>query len=467
MPLFFFINKHLRGNMVVDFSNFYLTVNKKFWDFIESKCRIRVSLGGAGSGKSFSAFQEIAYKILVEPGHNYLICRKVANTNKTSTYALFKQVLSHMGLTDLFTENKSDLTFTVKETGYMVIFKGLDDIEKLKSITFPKGVLTDVVIEEASEVSQKDFDQLNIRLRGQKPSSIPFQLTLLLNPINETHWIKREFFDLKSYQKSTSVYIIHSTYLDNEYIDEDYKAILEGYKDIDYEYYKVYCLGEWGSYGNVIFNNYTVEKSPYTEDDFDAVYTGMDFGHTHPSMIIKTGLKDGVMYSYAELCVVGKTNKEFIEANKEFDILRPGERCTADSAEPSRIKEWVQFGYSVVPAIKGKDSVSRGIDYIKSHKWVIDPSCVRLIQEVQVYRWQEDKDGTPIEGKPVDIMDDGIKSVIYAFEQLSRLKGKPSTLSGKKSDHKKDLIEAKKEERKKLREAIKAQRKLQREKVKK
>jgi len=453
--------------MKVDFTRFYESINKKFWRFFEDKSRIRISYGGGGSSKSYTEFQEIIYKMLNEDGHNYLICRKVANTNKVSTYALFKQVATSMGVMPLFKENKSDMTYTVKETGYMAIFKGLDDIEKVKSITFPNGVLTDIVVEEASEITQKDFDQLNVRLRGNKPSHIPFQITLLLNPIDDRHWIKREFFDLKSYQKRLSVYNLHSTYLDNEFIDKDYRAVLEGYKDIDYEFYKVYCLGEWGSFGNVIFNNWEVRKCPYKEEDFDGLYNGMDFGSVHPSVIIKSGMKDGVLYSYAELCVVDKTNKEFINAAKEFNLLKANEYCIADSAEPSRIKEWVQHGFGVVPAKKGPDSVTRGIDFIKAHKWVIDPSCVRLIQEVQVYKWKEDKNGDPIEGKPVDIMDDGIKSVMYSLEPLSRMKGKPSVLSGTKTDQKKSLIKVKAEERKKLREAIKAKRKKEREESKK
>jgi phage terminase large subunit len=285
-------------------------MNEAFWPFFESKARVRVSYGGAGSSKSYSCFQDIIYKLVSEPGHNFLICRKVAVTSKTSTFALALQVINDMGLNKLFKINKSDLSITVKLTGYMAVFKGLDDIEKLKSITFPKGILTDVVVEEASEITQADFNQLNVRLRGKKPKGIRFQITLLLNPISDQHWIKREFLDLKSYQKSISVYLLHTTYLDNEFIDEDYRAVLEGYKDIDYEFYRVYCLGEWGTFGDIIFTNWKFAKCPYTENDFDSVYAGQDFGFKHPQVIVKVGFKDGKMYTFKELCVFEKTNKE-------------------------------------------------------------------------------------------------------------------------------------------------------------
>ena len=403
--------------MKIDFSEFFGIINKSFWDFFENKSRIRISYGGGGSGKSVEAFQECIYKLIMEPGHNYLICRKVAATNKTSTYSLFQQLIYNLALntndseanvnvSKYFKINKTDLSITNKLNGNMVIFKGLDDIEKIKSITYPNGVLTDIIIEEASEITQRDFNQLNVRLRGK--AKVPFQITMLLNPINDQHWIKKEFFDLQSYQKKYNVSILKTTYKDNVFIDEDYKAVLEGYWDIDYEFYKVYCLGEWGSFGNVIFTNWVSMPCPYREEDFDSIYSGMDYGFEHPSVIVKIGFKDGNMYSYNELCCEHKTNMEFIKLNEEFNILRKGERSIGDSAEPARIKEWVQSGYGVIAARKGPDSVSRGIDFIKSQRWYIDPDkCPRTLQEAQVYHRKTDKNGlVNAHEDPVDLFDD-------------------------------------------------------------
>jgi phage terminase large subunit len=449
--------------MNIDFTNFYYLLNPVFWDFFDNKYRIRISYGGAGSGKSFSAFQEMICKVITEPGHNYLVCRKVANTNKNSTYSLTKQIISLFNANSVFKENKSDLTFTCKHNGNMIVFKGLDDIEKIKSMTFPNGVLTDILIEEASEISQSDFDQLNVRLRGQ--ARVPFQITMLLNPISDQHWIKREFFDLMNYQKKYKVYILKTTYKHNLYIDENYKEILEGYADIDYEFYKVYCLGEWGSYGNLIFTNWISMPCPYKESDFDMIYNGQDYGFEHPSVIVKIGFKDGNMYSYNELCCEKKTNMEFIQLNKEFDILHIGEAARGDSAEPARIKEWQQNGYGILPAIKGPDSVSRGIDFLKAQKWYIDPdTCPRTLQEVQVYHRKTDKNGN-VDHKesPVDIFDDAIKATMYAVEPLSRNQGPAGVLSGTVNDQKKELIKVKAEQRRKFKEILKARRQAKKE----
>jgi len=452
---------------VIDFTDFYKLINPAFWDFFDNKYRIRISLGGGGSGKSYECFQEIVYKMVNEPGHNFLICRKVANTSKTSTYALMKQVITDLGLWTVFKENKSDLSFTCIHNNNMAVFKGLDDIEKLKSITFPSGILTDIVVEEATEITQKDFDQLNIRLRGtKKPTNVPFQITMLLNPIHDKHWIKREFFDLKSYQtdqfdkdgklirKGISVYLLHTTYQDNLFIDEEYKQTLENYKVIDEQMYRVYCLGEWGCFGNVIFNNWTALPCPYGVDDFDMVFYGQDYGYNHPSVISCTGLKDGNLYSFDELCVFEKTNKEFIAANEEYQVYPKNKQARGDSAEPARIKEWQQYGYAVIGAAKGQGSVRRGIDFIKSFKWFIDPNkCPRLLQEVQTFHWKTNKAGevvTPEE--PIELDDDAIKATFYGLEPISKMRGKPGVLSGTKDDNKKEAIQIRREMRHKERE---------------
>lgn len=471
--------------MVIDFTGFKKLINEAFLDFFSDRTsRVKISYGGSGSGKSFSSFQEILYKILTEPGHNYLICRKIHATNKLSTYALINQLINELNLSSAFKVNKSDMTITVKETGYMIAFKGLDNIEKIKSFTFPKGILTDIVVEEASEISQKDFDQLNARLRGIRKGNqknINFQIVMLLNPIIDTHWIKREFIDKKSYQrdkekddgtitKGISVRLLHTTYLDNKFIDEDYKATLEGYKEIDYEFYRVYCLGEWGSFGNIIFSNYTFERVDRKEEDYDAVYYGQDFGYNHPNVISKIGFKDGTMYSFDELCLFEKNTSEIINESEEIKFIEnKRKQMICDSAEPGTIKEWQNRGYGATGAKKGKGSVNRGINFIKAQRWIIDDyRCPRLAQEVQTYHWKKIKIRGEAEeiviDDPVELYDDAIKAHIYALEPLSRMEGKPSVLSGSKSDQKKSLIELKKEERKKRREVLKQQRKKLRKK---
>lgn len=214
--------------------------------------RYIVLYGGAGSGKSVFAVQRFIYRLLSLPLCNVLVVRAVAATNRDSTFALFRQVISKWGLEGLFNCKESDMRITCAN-GNSVIFKGLDDTEKLKSITFQKGELTDVWIEEASEVLEEDFNQLDVRLRGKGTHK---QIVLTFNPVSVLHWLKLRFFDKQDPRAIT----MKSTYRDNNFLDDDYKATLEGYKDTDPYYYSVYCLGEWGVLGQTIFDAQKVSE---------------------------------------------------------------------------------------------------------------------------------------------------------------------------------------------------------------
>ena len=221
--------------------------NKKFLPYINDTHRYLVFYGGAGSGKSYTLGQFIIYHMLERDKFNLLVVRNTGKSNRDSTYALLKQILIKWGLFKYFKTNESDLRIKCLLNDNEIIFAGLDDVEKLKSITFSKGELTDIWIEEASEILESDFNQLDVRLRGKGTRK---QIMLSFNPIDINHWLKKRFFDTPN----ENVCIVHSTYKDNEFLDEDYKKLLESYKDTDEYYYNVYCLGQWGVLGKTVFD---------------------------------------------------------------------------------------------------------------------------------------------------------------------------------------------------------------------
>lgn len=212
----------------------------------EEESRYLVLYGGAGSGKSLFTAQRLLIRLMEQPGRNLLVARAVAATHRDSTYALFKQVIGRWGLTSLFKCRDGELRIACAN-GNGVIFKGLDDPEKLKSVTFPGGELTDVWIEEASELSEGQFNQLDLRLRGL---GLTKQMTLTFNPVSSMHWLKRRFFD----SPDPRARVLKTTYKDNLFLDGDYRRTLEGYRESDPYYYQVYCLGEWGVLGKSIFH---------------------------------------------------------------------------------------------------------------------------------------------------------------------------------------------------------------------
>lgn len=212
----------------------------------EEGSRYLVLYGGAGSGKSLFTVQRLLIRLMEQPGRNLLVARAVAATHRDSTYALFRQVIGKWGLGGVFRCVDGEMRIFCSN-GSSVIFKGLDDPEKLKSITFPGGELTDVWIEEASELNEGQFNQLDLRLRGQ---GLKKQMTLTFNPVSSLHWLKRRFFD----RPDPRAVVLKTTYRDNLFLDDDYRRTLEGYRESDPYYYQVYCLGEWGVLGKSVFH---------------------------------------------------------------------------------------------------------------------------------------------------------------------------------------------------------------------
>ena len=247
--------------------------NRVYLPLLDCRTRYLVLYGGAGSGKSVFVVQRFLVRLMTEPICNLLVVRQVADTNRNSTFALFKQIISRWGLDRLFRISEGEMKITCAKNSNTVIFKGLDDPEKIKSITFPSGELTDVWVEEASEISEKSFNQLDIRLRGGKSRK---QIVLSFNPITVSHWLKKRFVD----NKTDAMTVVKTTYKDNDFIEDEYRKLLESYKDSDPYYYDVYCLGQWGVVGYSVFNARNLQarlsllSSPFRTGSFSYAYDG-------------------------------------------------------------------------------------------------------------------------------------------------------------------------------------------------
>jgi len=390
----------------IDLTGITKTINPAYLPVLNSKKRNNVMVGGASSGKSYDTAEILLYKILGEPGHRLLVVRKVGRTLKHSVFDQLRAVILSWDMYDLFTVNKTELTITCKVNGNEILFTGLDDVEKLKSIY---GV-TDIWIEEASEITEGEYQQLDLRLRGE--TKFKKQIYLTMNPISAQHWVKERFFD----RDEPDTFTHRTTYKDNHYIDKDTISRLESIQD---PYYKsVYVMGEWGVYGNIVFSNYVVEDFDYTEADLENVCTGMDYGFVHASAIIRLGYRDDEIYIFDECYGKSWTNADFMEAaHDQFGNEMFLWGITADSAEPDRIEEWFRAGYKVYPAKKGAGSLKYGIDYLCQHKIHVHPRCQNTIRELQTFKRREDKDGNVLDAF-VEIGDDCIAAARYATEWI-------------------------------------------------
>lgn len=194
------------------------------------------------SGKSNAAAQKIILRCLTETGteeepfrHIFTVVRKYKTTIRGTVFEQLRSECRKLGLDEKMTINESYgiLKFP---NGAEIRCIGLDDPEKIKSL-----VSTGAWIEEATELDEADFSQLDLRFRGEAPYCK--QIIISFNPVNEAHWIKRRFFDTP---QNGFTYALHTTYLDNYFIDKQYKKLLEEQYKFDENLYRIYVLGQWG-----------------------------------------------------------------------------------------------------------------------------------------------------------------------------------------------------------------------------
>lgn len=251
--------------------------------------RFIILFGGSSSGKSYSVAQIILIFTLWE-GSNTLVMRKVGASIRDSIYQDFKTAADQLGITNLFRFSDGVKTITCLSNGARIVFKGLDDSEKIKGLSSFKRV----VLDEESEFEEEDYKQIRKRLRGM----VGQQIITTFNPIKETHWIKTQIFDKEKWhdipktveiagrelppqltdvksirmnepksilnprtkeieEHPSDTVVIQTTYLNNFWVvgspdgtygfyDEQCVADFERDRLNDPDYYNVYALGEWG-----------------------------------------------------------------------------------------------------------------------------------------------------------------------------------------------------------------------------
>ena len=401
-------------------------MNPGFKEVDRSKKRYIVMKGSAGSGKSVDTAQHYILRLMQDAGRNLVCIRKADVTNRDSTYAELTGAIHKMfgeSYKRYWKIKENPLQITFKKNGNQIIFRGVNDEkqrEKLKSITFAKGKLTDVWIEEATEITQADFEIIDDRLRGILPEGLFYQIRLTFNPVNKNHWIKKSFFDIPD----DNVLTHHSTYLGNRFIDEAYKARMERRKKVDPEGYQIYGLGEWGEIGGLILHNWEVKDISQNSADYDDFAIGQDFGFNHADAILPCGIKDGDLYITSEIYEFEKDTSELIELANDRGILK-NKTMWCDSAEPDRIKMWKKAGFRAKPVDKGgsQGSVKAQIDWLKQRKIYVHPSCVNTIKELQQWKWKKDERTGEYFDEPVAFQDDAMAALRYVIEGWRKQKG--------------------------------------------
>lgn len=387
---------------------------KKFWNF---KGRYNVIKGSRASKKSKTTALRWIYLMMKYDKSNLLVIRKTYRTLKDSCWTDLKWATRRLEVESLWSFKESPLEATYLPTGQKILFRGLDDPLKVTSITVDYGYLCWAWLEEAFEVnSEADFDTLDESIRGELPPNLWKQWVISFNPWNERHWLKKKFFDVSN----PDILAQTTNYTCNEWLDEADKRLFENMKINNPRRYNVAGLGNWGITEGLVYDNVHIDyRFELTDMVNYKTVCGMDFGYTNDPTAFFIGFldeKNKALYIWDELYEKGLTNRMIYDRLVSMGYGK--ESIVCDSAEPKSIAELRGYGLRAKSAVKGKDSISHGIQYIQGLTIYIHPRCVNFTTEIQNYTFDKDKFGNSI-NQPIDDFNHLMDAMRYALEKYA------------------------------------------------
>lgn len=392
-------------------------VGKNYTDFWRTEKRYRVCKGSRGSKKSKTTALNMIYRLFKYPESHGLCIRRYASTLRDSVYSDLRWAINKLGVDKYFEYTISPLRITRTDTGQKILFRGMDDVQKITSISVEKGYLCWVWIEEAFELTdEEDFNKLDLSIRGEVPEGYFKQITLTFNPWSALSWLKPRFFDTAD----EDVFTKTTTWQCNEWLDKADRNIFLKMKENNPRRYRIEGEGEWGIsegliYTNVVYEDFDVDELrqiPGIKAAFN-----LDFGFTDPNAFVceLVDNKNKKIYVFDEWYKTGVTNKIIAQVIKDKGY--GGQRIICDSAEPKSIAELQEEGIKAEPSRKGRDSVNHGIQLIQNYQIVVHPRCTEFRKEIENYCWAKDKDGR-LTDKPDHEFSHGMDSMRYGVARL-------------------------------------------------
>lgn len=445
-------------------------MNKRFISFLTDwEYEEYLLFGGYGSGKSVAIATKIFLK-LMEEKRTCLVVRNVFETIKESCYALFVQIISKAGLLsegggmrDRYKGGKIYASLSPMEirfpNGSRIIFKGLDNPEKIKSIV---GVSI-VWVEECSEIRYDAYVELLGRVREP---GITKHFFFSCNPVGRENWVYQNYFvrtekngkqtviqnEQEVYRRRTvvnktnGVYYHHSVPDDNVFLERSYIRRLDKYRPINPYLWVVARWGRFGTTGLRVLPNFTVAtnavKFKQTVNNIPAKYHffGLDFGFAESfNALISCCVDDEnkILYIYDEVYVnhvtdnIFSVRKDVVRVNKR--AIDCGKSIVADCEESKTIQYYRQQGFSMRACFKFPGSRLQNTKKMQRFAMIVcSPKCKNTILELRDLTYKKDSNGKII-GDVFNIDPHTFSALWYALDTytVADLKEqKPNTLAG-------------------------------------
>ena len=403
--------------------------------------------GGRGSTKSsFVGGVSIPLLIMQNPQIHAVCFRKVANTIQTSIFPQVVWGIYKLGVESLFKIPKTYSTpITYIPTGQKIMFFGLDDPMKVKSIKLPFGYIGITWFEELDQFSGEN--ELRTVTQSTMRGGDKFWDFRTFNPpISKNNWANEYTEDCEIYRQDSTL-VVRNTYLDvpEDWLGQQFIEEAEDLKAINPRAYEHEYLGHAIGTGGDVFQNVEefdadapteiqdihgeVIKTVKLSDTFDTVYNGIDWGFALDPFHFAKCYFDSRrldLYIFREYRTIQSRNETvFKELYEDEKLLTPEDLVTADSAEPKSIADFKAYGAFIRGAEKGPDSVRYGIKWLQGlrHIYIDKRKCPNTWREFTTYEYEKDKDGNFISAYP-DMDNHSIDAVRYAMEKYYKRRGK-------------------------------------------
>jgi len=415
-------------------------------DIFEHRHTHYVFSGGRGSTKSsFVGGIVIPLLIMSNPDIHAVCFRKIANTIQTSIFPQVIWGIYQLGLESFFKIPKTYSTpITYLPTGQQIMFMGLDDPMKTKSIKLPFGYIGCTWFEELDQYAGEN-ELRTVTQSTMRGGERFWDFRTFNPPISRNNWANEYAESCELYRKADTL-VVHNTYLDvpENWLGQQFIEEAEQLKEINERAYIHEYLGQAIGTGGDVFPN--VEELdmeqliPLTDSygnvikevpmwqTFDHIYNGIDWGFAlDPFRFVKIHFdkKKLDVYIFDEHTAVKTRNNDvFNELYEERKLLKKSDLVIADSAEPKSIADFKAYGAFIRPADKGPDSVRYGIKWLQGlrHIYIDKNRCPETYKEFVNYEYEQDRDGNFISAYP-DENNHSIDACRYALERYCNRKG--------------------------------------------
>ena len=363
--------------------------------------------GGRAGGKTYNTVAYCIYKLFDSDEYvRIVVARYTQRSIKSSIYRDILDLLEKWGLMPFVRFEGEDIVNIQNGNRIMTHSFKLTDktaVAKSKGIANP----TILLVDEAQEIPNEEaFIQLNDSFRSRDGHT---QIILLFNPESKAHWIYKRWY--LNGRPNTIWFddhcFIHTTYMDNPYIDALKVREWQRMKDIDPKYYSKHIMGEWQEIAEgQIFDNWSAEYNP---DPEARRIIGLDWGFANdPTAIVDVRTHNNKVWVKQLFYGKSVTNSDIADILHSNGITR-NDIIIADSAEPKSIEDLRRLGFQIKPATKGPDSVRSGIAKLMGRTVYVHPESKAVWNEYENYRWMQ---GT---NKPIDDYNHSMDAIRYAL----------------------------------------------------